>query len=170
MTPEERKMNPADGISRYCRRLAGIYKSEESIGELPINMNGFRLFDTLHRNSKPLCLAYKAAQLTAPDKADDFLFALRRATVLECRPTTHFEEILRIIRNTGIDENIFTHHYNDGNAEQALNSDLKFTLKMNIHSLPSYLIQSNGKAALFQSFKYNDFKTAIQQITGNPLK
>ena len=84
--------------------------------------------------------------------------------------TTHFEEILRIIRNTGIDENIFTHHYNDGNAEQALNSDLKFTLKMNIHSLPSYLIQSNGKAALFQSFKYNDFKTAIQQITGNPLK
>ena len=41
MTPEERRMDAESGIRRYCERLAGIYKSEESIGGLPINMDGF---------------------------------------------------------------------------------------------------------------------------------
>ena len=63
-------MEPDAGIQRYCRRLAGIYKSEESIGGLPINMEGFCLFDATHRSSRPLCLAYKAAQLASPEKAD----------------------------------------------------------------------------------------------------
>ena len=57
MLPEELALEPEDGIRAYCKRLAQIYKSEEAIGGLPINMDGFRLFDTEHRSSKPLCLA-----------------------------------------------------------------------------------------------------------------
>ena len=53
MTPEERRMDAESGIRRYCGRLAGIYKSEESIGGLPVNMDGFCLFDADHRSSKP---------------------------------------------------------------------------------------------------------------------
>lgn len=75
MTQEERALQPEEGISLYCQRLARIYKSEESIGGLPINMNGFCLFDKDHRSSKPLNLAYKAARLAAPEKADTFLVA-----------------------------------------------------------------------------------------------
>ena len=93
MTPAERTMEPEAGIRRYCERLAGIYKSEESIGGLPINMDGFCLFDTEHRSSKPLNLAYKAAQFAAPEKADAFLVALRHATVIYSLPTTHFNII-----------------------------------------------------------------------------
>jgi len=51
MTREERAMEPAAGIRRYCERLAKIYKSEQSIGGLPINMDGFCLFDENHRSS-----------------------------------------------------------------------------------------------------------------------
>jgi len=120
MLPEERAMEPDAGIQRYCRRLAGIYKSEESIGGLPINMEGFYLFDTTHRSSRPLCLAYKAAQLTSPEKANSFLLALRHATVLDCRPTTHMDEILDVVRKTGIDDGSFLLHYQDGSAEAAL--------------------------------------------------
>lgn len=36
MLPEERAMDPEAGIRRCCERLARIYKSEESIGGLPI--------------------------------------------------------------------------------------------------------------------------------------
>ena len=40
MTPEERSLDPEEGIPLYCRRLARIYKSEEAIGGLPINKLG----------------------------------------------------------------------------------------------------------------------------------
>lgn len=165
MTPEERAMEPAEGIRRYCARLAGIYKSEKAIGGLPINMDGFRLFDAEHRSSRPLCLAYKAAQLAAPDKADSFLTALRHTTVQDCRQTTHDEEILKVVRSTGIDEESFLRYYQDGSADAALKQDLAFTRSMGIQSLPTYLIQYGDKALLMQSFDYRDFVMAITEIT-----
>ena len=164
MLPEEREMDPEAGILRYCKRLAGIYKSEESIGGLPIRMDGFCLFDMGHRSSRPLCLAYKAAQLADPDKADAFLKALRHATVLECRPTTHHEEILKVIRKVGINESVCIRHYRDGSAEAQLEKDLTLTRSMGIHSLPAYLIQCDDKALLMQSFDYRDFVEAISQV------
>ncbi len=168
MTPEERAMEPETGVRRYCHRLAQIYKSEESIGGLPINMEGFRLFDAEHRSSKPLCLAYKAAQLAAPDKADAFLTALRHATVLECRPTTHEEEILRVARKIGIDEETFSRYFHDGSAEAALEQDLAFTSSLGIRSLPTYLLQYRDKA-LLQSFDYRDFDRAINRLTSDRI-
>lgn len=165
MTPEERAMEPEAGVRRYCQRLAQIYKSEESIGGLPINMEGFRLFDTEHRSSRPLCLAYKAAQLAAPEKADEFLTALRHATVLDRRPTTHEEEILRIVRKVDIEEAAFSRHFHDGSAEAALEQDLAFTRSLGIRSLPTYLLQYRDRALMLQSFDYRDFDRAITRLT-----
>lgn len=164
MTPEERSLRPEEGISLYCKRLARIYKSEEAIGGLPINMDGFRLFDKDHRSSKPLNPAYKAAQLSDPEKADAFLVALRHATVIDCLPTTHFDVILKTVRETGINEETFTRRYQDGSAEAALNEDLAYASRLGIHSLPAYLIQYKDKALLMQSFEYQDFSDAITSI------
>ncbi len=166
MLPEERAMEPESGIRRYCRRLAQIYKDEESIGGLPINMEGFCLFDPEHRSSRPLCLAYKAAQLTDSDKAETFLIALRHATVRDCRPTTHFDEILTVVRKVGISEDAFVLHYQDGSAEAALEKDLAYTRSLGIRSLPAYLIQYSNQALLMQSFDYQDFIAAISKVTG----
>lgn len=167
MTQEERVLKPEEGIPLYCQRLARIYKREESIGGLPINMEGFCLFDKDHRSSKPLNMAYKAAQLAAPEKADTFLVALRHATVIDCLPTTHFDMIMRVIRDTGIDEASFIRHYQDGSAEDALNEDLNFAGRLGIHSLPAYLIQYKEDALLLQSFKYQDFAEAIEGLLGH---
>lgn len=97
MTPEERAMGPEAGIQRYCMRLAGIYKSEEAIGGLPINMEGFRLFDAAHRSSRPLCLAYKAAQLTDPGKAGGSRLTARQNSVF-FRPSLYSERSRSSIR------------------------------------------------------------------------
>lgn len=161
MTPEERAMEPGEGIRRYNARLAQIYKSEELIGNLPINMEGFCLFDPEHRTSKPLNLAYKAAQLADPDRADDFLLNLRHATVIDCLPTTHAEVILEVVRRTGIDEADFLRHFNDGGAEKALSEDLAFAARLGIHALPTCLVQRGEKAMLIQSFDYGDFERII---------
>ena len=164
MTPAELALPPEEGIRRYCERLAKIYKSEESIGGLPINMEDFCLFDAEHRSSRPLCLACKAAQLAAPEKADAFLTALRHATVLDCRPTTHFEEILRVVQKCGIDEETFKEHYYDGSAGAALEKDLAYTQSLGIRSLPTYMIRYKENALLLQSFDFQEFVDAINLI------
>ena len=162
MTPRERAMEPEAGICAYNARLAQIYKSEEAIGGLPIHMEGFCLFDPEHRTSKPLNLAYKAAQLADPEKADDFLINLRHATVIDCRPTTHIDVILDVVNKTNIDESAFLRHFNDGSAEAALQSDLSYTAKLGIRTLPTCLIQSKNKALLMQSFDFEDYVSAIE--------
>ncbi len=167
MTLAERALSPEEGIPLYCKRLAQIYKSEESIGGLPINMDGFCLFDPEHRSSRPLCLAYKAAQITDPEKADAFLLNLRHATVVDCRPTTHEEEILAVAYRTGINEEAFLTAYRDGRADTMLDQDLAFTRRMGIHSLPAYLIQYRDKGVLLQSFDVSDFLSAIERLTQN---
>ena len=161
MTSAERVLPPEEGIPLYCKRLAQIYKSEESIGGLPIHMEGFRLFDPEHCSSKPLCLAYKAAQIAAPELANTFLLKLRRATVLDCRPTTHEEEILAVARASGIEEAAFLSAFHDGRAETALEQDLLLTRRLGIRSLPGYVIQHHGNALFLQSFALGDFIEAI---------
>ena len=67
-------------------------------------MPDLHFFDEEHRSSLPLNLAYKAAQLVDMDRADEFLTNLRHATIVDVLPTTHFDVILKIVRDTGIDE------------------------------------------------------------------
>ncbi len=162
MTPRERAMEPEAGIRAYNARLAQIYKREEAIGGLPINMEGFCLFDQEHRSSRPLNLAYKAAQLADPERAEEFLTNLRHATVIDCRPTTHMAVILDVVNKTGIDESAFLRHFNDGSAEAALQDDLSYTARLGIRSLPTCLIQYMDKALLMQSFACEDYVSVIE--------
>lgn len=130
-----------EAIERYNKRLAKIYEGEESISGMPINMNGFCLFDTEHTSSIPLNLAYKAVQLIAPKKADLFLYNLRYATIVDCRPTTHLNEITEVVRKTGVNVDRFMTAYNDGSGQAELDEDFALFQRLGLHSLPAYLIQ-----------------------------
>ena len=152
-------------IESALEMSANALEDEESISGMPINMEGFCLFDTEHTSSMPLNLAYKAAQLTHPAKAEQFLYNLRFATVVDCRPTTRTEEIMVVARKTGLDEQVFLDHFNSHTTRDELELDLQFGRKLGIYSLPSYLIQWGNRGVLIQSFHYGDFLTAIEKVT-----
>ena len=158
-------MLPNETIAQYNKRLARIYENEQSIGGLPISMPDLRLFDEQHRSSLSLNLAYKAAQLADIDKADEFLKNLRHATIVDVLPTTHFDVILKVVRDTGIDEDRFTQHYNDGTAHTELEKDLAFARELNIRTLPAYLIQYGEKAVVVRSLiDFENFVSIIEQL------
>ena len=162
----ELAQSPALGLHHYNARLAKIYESEESISGMPINMDGFCLFSTEETSSLPLNLAYKAAQLTAPELADRFLYNLRYATIVDTRPTTKLEEILKVVRQTGINEKQFLQHYQDSSAEAAMDSDLTRMHALGIHTLPAYLLQYDGKQMVIKRLiGYDTFVAAIRQIS-----
>lgn len=168
MMPDELALEPEKGIRKYCRRLAQIYKDEESISGMPINMDSFHLFDSDHRSSYPLNIAHKSAQLTDPEKAYLYLYNLRYATIVETRQTTLLEELSAIAAMTGIDQEAFNRHMNDGSAEAAFREDLQYTRSLGIYSLPAYLLQYGDNTMLIkQLIGYEAFVSAITQLSGN---
>ena len=170
MTPDELALPSAEGIRRYNARLAKIYESEEPISGMPINMTEFCLFSMEQPSSLPLNLAYHAAKLTDASKADLFLYNLRYATIVDCRPTTETDELVNVAKTTGIDTDAFARHLRDGSAEAALKEDLRLVRSMGIRSLPAYLLQYGEKAMLLRSFDYQDFVSVISQLTGGAIK
>ncbi|MBE6472286.1 MAG: DsbA family protein [Coriobacteriaceae bacterium] len=163
MTPAERAMPEEAGICAYNARLAQIYLSEVPIGGVPMNMEGFSLFAPGRRASLPLCLAYEAAKLADPGKARAFLHRLREATVLECRPTTKLNEIMRVVRICGIDEGAFLERFEDGAALAALEDDQRYKESLGIWALPAFLVECGGRAALIRGAV--DFEALMRAIT-----
>lgn len=153
-------MLPGESLAAYNARLAGIYESESSIGGLPIVMPHLKLFDEGHRTSEPLCRAVKAAQLAAPDKADAFLHRLREATIVEVRPTTHRDEILRVARLSCIDETEFKRRFDNGDAKAALAADERLAMRHGVRSLPCCLI---GGSLVNPLLGYECLAAAIQK-------
>lgn len=165
MTPEELALPEAEGIARYNERLAQIYLDEVPIGGVPMNMEGFPLFAPERRSSLPLCLAYEAAKLSDASKAREFLHALRKATVLECRPTTKVDEIMRVVRLCGLDQDAFIEHFEGRGARDALREDLRFKERLGIWSLPAFLVQFGERAVLLKGVpRLESMNAAIARV------
>ncbi len=165
MVPEERALPAEEGIRLYNQRLAQIYKGEEAIGGLPINMDGFHLFDAGHRSSYPLCIAYKAAELCCPEKASAFLLKLRRATIVETRQTTRTDELIAVAADAGLDPEQFRICFEDGRAAEAFQKDLELTQSLGIRQLPTVLIQGGKKSLLVSGMaSYDTFISLIDKL------
>ena len=170
MIPEEISLGREKGIEVYNKRLAQIYKSEEKIGGLPINMEGFALFSPEYPSSLPLNIAYHAVKIVSPEKAYNFLYNLRRATIVDTRPTTHTEELCAVAEKTGINKNDFLAEFNGNAARKVLELDLKRTRSLGIYGLPAYLVEYNGNSLLLRGLaNFDDFVSAISKVSGGEL-
>ncbi|SAV16675.1 DsbA family protein [Klebsiella pneumoniae] len=157
-------------INRYLVKLARIYKSEEVITGMPINMHNLRLFSPSRTSSVPLNLAVKAAELCDVTSAPHFLYNLRFATVAECRPTTEFTELVRIAGESGINTTDFTRHYTDGSAQNALDEDFRLRGKWKISRLPAYLLQYEERSVLLEGVTdYHTFSHVIETLTDGEM-
>ena len=166
MTAQERSRTPEERFRLYNARLARIYQSEEAIGGLPILMDGFALFAPDRPSSLPLNLAFKAAQLIAPDQAERFLYRLRYAVVVETRPATKRDELIRVAALTGLDTALFSHALGSAKTREALERDLRFTASLGVHSLPATLVQYGNSAMMLSGM--GNFHEHAQAITRTP--
>lgn len=138
---------------------------------MPIAMEECQLFDMQHLTSEPLCLAMKAVQIIAPKRAEQFLYRLRYATIVEVRPTTHHEELLRVVRLTGgIDKTAFLEVFENGMAEKALQHDLCIARSLNLRSLSAYMLHYSNRHILIHDLaNFDAFASAIHQLTGGSI-
>jgi len=110
-------------------------------------------------------LAYKTAQIVDAEKAENFLYNLRLATVVEGRVTTDLAEILKIASESKIDAEKFKKVF-ENDAAKALGVDLKFCEKLFIRTLPTFLIEFEGEAKIFSGLlSYENFAEIIAEMT-----
>ena len=168
MTGEERALPPALGLARYNARLAQIYLDEETIGGLPMNMDDFRLFDTGHRSSEPLCLAFEAARIASPERAEAYLRALQRATIVDRRQTTRDEVLREVALETGVDPEAFDQALVFGSAAAALRSDRGLATRVGVSGLPALLINVGDAAVLTSPLAgYDRLRRTIDGMLGH---
>ena len=167
MIPEDIAETPEQTLINYGHRLAGIYRSEEEISGMPIAMEECHLFDMEHLTSEPLCLAMKAVQCIAPNRAEQILYRLRYATIVEVRPTTHHDEILRVVRQTGsIDETSFCETLDNGLAEKALQHDICIARSLRLQALPAYMLRYGSHHIVINGLaSYDTIASAIQRLS-----
>lgn len=171
MTGEERALPPAERFERYNRRLAGIYREEEPIAGMPINMEGFRLFSPERRSTLPLNLAFEAARVLDEGRAARFLYRLRYATVVECRPTTCEDEILRVAELAGYDGTRFCAEFRGPQARALLDADLDLKSRAGVRGLPAFLVSCGDRAYVLHGLAgFRAFTTTITRLTDGRVR
>lgn len=165
MTPDELELPIDEGLRRYNARLAQIYKDEEPIGGLPMNMESLRLFDAERRTSRPLCLAFEAARIATPERAETYLRALRRATIVDGRMTTRMDVLRTVAEESGIDLVAFDEALGNGTAHAALEQDQRLATWAGVRGLPALLIETGRQAVLTSPLAgYDSLLRLIDQL------
>ena len=139
---------------------------------MPIEPEGFQLFRDQQPSSYPQNIACKAAQLTAPDRAEKYLRLMRLATLAEARQTGSREVQLQLASEAGIDPAAFESALKDGSALRAFQTDLGLMQAMGVSVFPTFRVKSSTARQMMMR-GYNtlkDFENVFQELTGGTLK
>ncbi|MEE1228051.1 MAG: DsbA family protein [Lachnospiraceae bacterium] len=163
----ESSVNDEHAVERANKAIAEKLAEEEKISNLPIDVGDFHLFTTKEGEDSTyrLNLAVKAAQIADSFKVGRYLYNLRLAILLENRPVMKVEELTNIALRSGINVQKFLEAYNEGKAEMALEKDLAMADQLGVNTLPTYIIEYQGRAIRLQTYRYNEFVLAIDQLT-----
>ena len=168
---EDLKVSNEYAISNYNKGLAKIYKSEEMISNMPINMTNFNLFSVENISSYPLNLAYKAVEIIDKSVAERFLYNLRFATIVECKKTLDFNVILDVVKDTGIDKNKFIEMYHSSKVKKLLDYDYLIAKNLNIRLLPAYCLQIGNRNVLIKKLiDYDGIVDLISKMSNKKVK
>lgn len=171
-------VNPADlilgeerALDRYNQQLGAIYRSEEDISGLPMDMRNCQLFSLTERSSTPLNLAYKTVELLAPERAENFLYRLRFETIVGMKQTTKLSVLIDIASQFGLDPQEFETTYHSQAVQQALEKDWRELANLNIRGLPLYRFTYKEKTVAFSGvLNTAQFLKVIDQFTTGDIK
>ncbi|MCC7222136.1 MAG: DsbA family protein [Chitinophagales bacterium] len=120
--------------------------------------------DPLH-SSYPPSIAFKAAQLQAPNKALQFLRLLREMVFLQKKNITRWEYINAAAIEADLDPTLLQQHYQN-EAKTLLEEDLALARQLGVRGFPTLLLRNAEQETVkIYGFKpYSVFENAIQTL------
>lgn len=160
--------DPANGIGhadipQIHRQVEAHWIDASRRHGMPVKGTGdFNLFNREYRSTYPQNIAYKAAQMSDPDKADRFLRRMREASAAEYQQTNREAVLDKLAAEVGLDVAKFRKYIDDGSAEKAFKEDLKLTRAFGVTGFPTCLVSYGDKQILLRG--YNDYSTFVHAI------
>lgn len=168
--------DPVNGIgstdvAAFNRQVASHWVEVSNRHGMPVNAEHFALFSEEYPSTYPQNIAYKAAQLSDPDKADLFLYNLRVGAAAEARLISHEDIQASIASESGLDVSAFLMHLNDGSARKAFNGDRDLMVGLGVHGFPTFLVKYNGAQYMLRGYNsYETFVAVINSATQGAIK
>lgn len=138
---------------------------------MPVKPDGFHLFSKAYPSTYPQNIAYKAAQLADPDKADAFLRRIREATLTEAKVTSNPDVLFGLAKDVGLCLEAFSKALESGEAKQRFEEDLLHTQKAGVDVFPSFLVATaKGEQTLLRGYiTYEQFQQVITSLSNGSL-
>lgn len=154
----------------FNRQVAKHWEKASERHGMPVKAEGFSLFSKEYPSTYPQNIAYKAALMASPKKADLFLYYMRTGVSSEGRLISREEVQLEIAGECGINENRFLTALRDGTAEAAFYEDLRLAARFGVSGFPSFLLEHGGVNYSLHGYQpYSVFERAIYKITEGRL-
>ncbi len=168
--------DPANGIDagpdQVDGQIAAHWLESSPIHGMPVKAEGFSLFKKGPPSSYPQNIAYKAAQIATPNRADRFLHAVRAATIAQARITSMPDVLRDIARASHVDVDAFDRALEDGSAENAFKMDLALAQSLGVSVFPTFIVKSSAAREMILR-GYNrlyDFKRVFDRLTDGRLQ
>lgn len=138
---------------------------------MPVNVEGFHLFDEHNVSSYPLCIAYKSAQFQSRADAKRFLRRMREAVAFEGRQANRTDVLLELAEECRLDIGMLLGDMRGRSGMRAFLDDLDACHDYGATGFPTYLIRVNGTEGLMKSYQpYENFVRAIDELSNGALQ
>lgn len=152
------------------KQIVSHWKESEKRHRMPIQEEGFALFSKENPSTYPQNIAYKAAQMVDPKRADLFLKRIREKTLAFAEVTSRTDVLMSIASEVGIDVGPMLKHLRDGSAEKAFHTDMALGRNLGISGFPSFIVKYNNSSYLLRGFTdYDTFDEVIFAATNGTL-
>lgn len=153
---------PEQSIVAASKAVFDHWQHATRIHKMPVTTNPLTLFDEENRSSFPVNIAYYAAKLAAPEKADYYLRGLREKAMVYDVKINRRSELLQLAKELNIDLSKFTEAFDDGTALKAFREDLAAGVEEAIQIYPTWIIKSaTGKSRVNSFHHYPRLEKAI---------
>lgn len=142
-----------------------------AVHHMPVAVDKYHLFSERFNSSFPQNIAYKAAQIAAPDQADYFLRRIREATMTEGAVTGDYAVLEKLAEDFGLPMDAYRKALKSGEAEKAFWSDVDEAIAAKVQVFPTVTLSVSGKKETFGGYyTFADYVSRIRKLSGGTIE
>ena len=150
--------------------LDNEFNRVRTVTGMPFDLTHMKNMEVQDFTTYPMSLAYEAAKLADPGKADSFLSRERQATHADNQNTSDYAVLRKLAGEERIDLEQYDLHMADGSAEAALQADINECRAVGAQGFPTLLFEYEGKKGITSGYQtYERLLGAVRQMTGGAV-